>query len=107
MRDHPWHATRILGGMWGVRRGALWTIRTLIARGEPRDYFQSEQDLLRERVYPLIADRAHVHDEFFDHRPFPTPRRGAQFVGEPFDEHDRPRDPEHARVLIAALAGRS
>jgi len=107
MRDHPWHATAMLGGMWGVRRGALWNIRTLIAQHEPRDYFQGDQDLLRERVYPLIADRAHVHDEFFDHRPFPTPRRGAEFVGEPFDEHERPRDPEHARVLIAALAGRS
>ena len=104
MRDHPWHAAAIMGGMWGVRRGALWDIRTLIAHHEPRDYFQSDQDLLRARVFPRVAGRAHVHDEFFDRRPFPVPRRGAEFVGQPFDEHDRPRDPEHARALTAALA---
>ena len=23
MRDHPWHGTEILGGMWGAKRGVL------------------------------------------------------------------------------------
>jgi len=105
MRDHPWHVAPIMGGMWGVRRGALWNIRSLIAEHEPRRYFQTDQDLLRARVFPLIAGRAHVHDEFFEGRPFPVPRQGAEFVGEGFDEHDRPRDPEQARVLIAGLGG--
>ena len=104
MRDHPWHEAPILGGMWGVRRGALWDIRTLIAEHEPRNYFQSDQDLLRARVFPRVAGRAQVHDEFFERRPFPVARQGAEFVGAPFDEHDRPRDPAHARALMAALA---
>ena len=106
MRDHPWHTAAIMGGMWGVRGGALWDIRTLIAQHEPRSYWQTDQDFLRARVVPRIADRACVHDEFFDHQPFPVPRRGAEFVGQPFDEHDRPLDPAHAHALIAVLAAR-
>jgi hypothetical protein len=104
MRDHPWHATDILGGMWGVRAGALWDIRTLIARHEPESRWQADQDFLRARVFPRVRDQALVHDEFFDRRPFPVPRHGAEFVGQPFDEHDRPLDPAHARALTDALA---
>jgi len=106
MRDHPWHETAIMGGMWGVRRGALWNIRTLIAEHEPANYLQCDQDLLKRRVFPLLAGRLHLHDEFFDRHPFPVPRQGAEFVGASFDERDRPRNPAHARALMAALAAR-
>src|SRR5258705_2986561 len=85
MRDHPWHRTAIMGGMWGVRGGALWNLRTLIAQHQPRSYWQCDQDFLRERVFPLVRERAHVHDEFFDRRPFPVARQGTEFVGDAFD----------------------
>ena len=30
MRDHPWHKTSILGGMWGSRKGIVNEMKTLI-----------------------------------------------------------------------------
>jgi len=107
MRDHPWHNTEIMGGMWGVRRGTLWEMRTLIAQHEPRSYWQTDQDFLRAEVAPLVADCMHVHDEFFHGRPFPVLRRGAEFVGQSFDEHERPLDPGQGQALTAALSRRA
>ena len=38
MRDHPYHATEILAGMWGVRNGALKGIKGMIANYDKGDY---------------------------------------------------------------------
>jgi len=87
-------------------RGGGWSSDILLRFSPER--LESELRYARDLGLNTIRLEGKLeHDEFFDHRPFPTPRRGAEFVGEPFDEHERPRDPEHARVLIAALAGRS
>ena len=54
MRDHPHHATEILG----------------------------------EKIYPIVKDKAMGHDEFFEHNRFPTRREGNSFVGQAFNEDD-------------------
>ena len=95
MRDHPYHATEILGGMWGVRNGLLKGIGKMIneySRGEYDDKYQVDQNFLREKIYPIVKGHATVHDEFFEYKPFPNqfPRFPADFVGQVFDSNDKP-----------------
>jgi hypothetical protein len=88
MRDHPYHKTEILGGMWGCRRGILEGIGGMMDNYKKGDFWQVDQNFLREKIYPLVKDRSFVHDEFFESRPFPTPREGREYVGEAFDEKE-------------------
>ena len=89
MRDHPYHATEILGGMWGCRNGILHGIADLINDYQKGDFWQVDQNFLREKIYPLAKDRSHVHDEYFEINPFPLPREGQEYVGESFNEKER------------------
>lgn len=96
MRDHPFHATEILGGMWGARNGLLKGITSAIANYNKRDFdnkYQVDQNFLREMVYPKVKDKAMVHDEFFEKKPFPLlapTRTRANFVGQVYNENDIP-----------------
>jgi len=96
MRDHPYHKTEILGGMWGTRNGLLKGITNAICeydKGEFDDKYQVDQNFLREIVYPKIKDKAMVHDEFFEKKPFPMnapPRTSMYFVGQVYDYAERP-----------------
>lgn len=96
MRDHPYHATAILGGMWGCRNSVLKGICQIISDYDKRDYnnkYQVDQNFLREIVYPIVRDRSITHDEFFTNLPFPnnaTKRTSTYFVGQVYDENDKP-----------------
>lgn len=93
MRDHPYHTTEILGGMWGARNGIVKDIDQWISEYEKGDFYQVDQNFLREIVYPKIKDNCIVHDPFFDKKPFPGPNGAdwtvSNFVGCPFDEYDK------------------
>lgn len=88
MRDHPYHTTAILGGMWGVRNGLLKGITRLIESYNKNDQYQVDQNFLREVVYPYVASHSFVHDEFFEKKPFPTKRVNNEYVGAPFNEYE-------------------
>lgn len=92
MRDHPYHKTEILGGMWGVRNGLLKGIAGMIARYDKGVYdnrYQVDQNFLREVIYPMVADKATVHDPYFQRIPFPTERANAKdFVGQVFNDKE-------------------
>lgn len=104
MRDHPLHRTEILGGLWGVKGGVLSDLRNKIRRYKPDESFwQIDQNFLRDVVFPRIRNHAFVHDEFFGGRPFPVPRVGSEFVGQAFDEADRPLHPEHQAMLLGPV----
>jgi hypothetical protein len=94
MRDHPYHGTEILGGMWGVKFPKLRKMKKMIDEYAKGNFWQVDQNFLREKIYPLIVNDCLVHDEFFKYnknaRPFPIKREGQQFVGESFDENDKP-----------------
>jgi hypothetical protein len=90
MRDHPHHATEILGGMWGVRAPLLKDMKFLIQNYVKGDFWQVDQNFLREVIYPRVAQMSMVHDEFFQKIPFPTARVGREFVGLAFDQNDVP-----------------
>lgn len=96
MRDHPYHATEILGGMWGARNGILKGIQKMIHSYDTGDYnnkYQVDQNFLREVIYPLVQNKAIVHDEFFTKNPFPKnapTRTPSYFIGQVYNHLDEP-----------------
>jgi len=105
MRDHPQHRTPILGGMWGVKAPLLREMTSLINGYTQGNYWQVDQQFLARVVHPKVAAVAMVHDEFFDEKPFPTPREGLEFVGQVFDEHEVTVE-LHQRQLADGLRAR-
>ena len=92
MRDHPWHTTKILGGMWGCRTGVLSDdikdkMQTYDKRG---DYWQTDQNFLSDVVYSQIKNDVVIHDDGFykveGEKPefFPLSRINFEYVGEPY-----------------------
>ena len=80
MRDHVLHCEVMLAGMWGGRGGLLPAMQTLERMWRER-FFEAvnvrvqDQMMLRHMVWPLIRDRAVVHDSvyrFRGSRPFPS-----------------------------------
>ena len=96
IRDHPYHATEILGGMWGARNGILKGLKSMIQKhdnGTFDDKYQVDQNFLRDVVYPMVKDTAVVHDEFFEKKPFPKSapvRTNTYFVGQVYNHLDEP-----------------
>lgn len=99
MRDHPYHTTAILGGMWGAKKGAIPNFYELLESRNRADFWQVDQIFLRDVIYPIIKDTALVHDEFFSGSPFPTKRNEKyEFVGEVLDQNDN-RNEDHVNII--------
>jgi hypothetical protein len=98
MRDHPYHATEILGGMWGVRNGLIKNIKTIIDDYVKGDFWQVDQNFLREKIYPLVVNHSFVHDSYLNYnsnsKKFPSERINKEFIGDVFDENEN-RHPEY------------
>ena len=103
MRDHPWHGTPILGGMWGVKAPLLRNINVLIENYAKGNFWQVDQNFLRDIVYPIVKNTAMVHDEFFERKPWPKPRAQLEFVGQVFDENEKTVQ-EHLDVLRSHIS---
>lgn len=99
MRDHPYHATEILGGMWGARNGILKGIGKMIDDYTKGNFWQVDQNFLKEKIYPIVKNNSCVHDEYFEKKPFPSQRRPREFVGQAFNGDDTEFCPEHGTLL--------
>lgn len=103
MRDHPWHGTLILGGMWGVKKGIIHDIKNKIGQFVKYNKYDVDQAFLRNEIYPLIKHDCIVHDEFFgfeEHRRnFPSKRVDYEFVGDVFDKDDK-RDENFWKLIV-------
>ena len=92
MRDHPWHGTHILGGMWGTKKGVLSEMKNMIDNYTKGEFWQVDQNFLSRVIYPIVKDNIFVHDEYHnyneDKRKFPTERINKEFVGDVFDHND-------------------
>ena len=99
MRDHPYHNTEILGGMWGARNGILKGLIPIINSFVKGNYWQIDQNFLRDKVYPIVYNNTMTHDEFFVKKPFPTKRIEKEFVGMAFDENNLPLHPQHMDLI--------
>jgi hypothetical protein len=99
MRDHPFHGTQILGGMWGCRNGILKGISEWVEDYTKGDFWQVDQNFLREVVYPKVQNNAIVHDEFFEKKPFPTKRKPREFVGQAFNGDNTECETKHGDMV--------
>ena len=99
MRDHPYHKTEILGGMWGSKKGVTPNIKQQIESYIKGDFWQVDQNFLRDIIYPIVKNNSLVHDEFFDKKPFPSKNEPKRFVGQAFNDKDEMLYPEHANHL--------
>jgi hypothetical protein len=98
MRDHPYHTTEILGGMWGVRNGLIKNIKTIIDDYVKGNFWQVDQNFLREKIYPLVVNHSFIHDSYLNYnsnsKKFPSERINKEFIGDTFDENEN-RHPEY------------
>jgi hypothetical protein len=101
MRDHPAHSIEILGGMWGARRPILGDMIHLMRAYTKGNFWQVDQNFLKEVVWPRVAYSTYTNDEFFAKAPFPVKRQGDEFIGQVYDENDVPNS-EYAASLRAA-----
>lgn len=108
MRDHPYHKIEMPGGMWGfqkTRYKSFLPIRSNLNNYKKENCWQTDQRFLTTNIYPILWRTAETfeHDEFFTEfgptNPFPTPRENREFVGQQFDESDKPLHPEHMELL--------
>ena len=88
IRDHEYHAWPILGGMWGVKKNKISDIKTKISEYNTRDSYNTDQEFLKDIIYPIIKDDCIIHDEFFEKKPFPASagqRDKRYFIGQAYD----------------------
>lgn len=114
MRDHPYHTTPILGGMWGSRNGYMSKIglgkmieEWVKIRKNEHGSFGIDQDFLAAKVYPIVASRSMEHSEFGisfgNHtRPFPMARTNYEFVGDTIDENEE-RHPDYWKAVKRSM----
>lgn len=88
MRDHPAHATEILGGMWGAKKPILQDMIHLIDSYKKGDFWQVDQNFLKEVVWGRVSYTTMTHDPFFAKQPFPDERIGLAFVGKVWNEKE-------------------
>jgi len=95
MRDHRYHGVPILGGMWGARGNILKDIKILCDDFEKGDFWQVDQNFLKQIIYPMVRSQSFVHDDFFTKEcPFPTKRNEKHFVGQAYSGSGRILDSE-------------
>ena len=67
IRDHPWHTTQIMGGLFGIKKsGFPYNMSELYREYNPNEdvsniSYQYDQTFLRNIIYPLIKDKMIVY----------------------------------------------
>jgi hypothetical protein len=93
MRDHPHHSVPILGGMWGMKRGAMspMVLESSMDEWQQEDRWQTDQEWLTAEVWSHYRNDFLCHDDgflnhYFGGYRFPTPRlESGEFVGATYD----------------------
>ena len=88
MRDHSWHVSLMMGGMWGCLPRYFSQAAESLASFQRQNAYDTDQRWLREKLFPAASSSAMIHDEIHSGRKFPTPRAGGEYVGAPFNEND-------------------
>lgn len=90
IRDHPQHDVPILGGLWGVRNGAIPTFLDALVRYTPNGYYGEDQEFLTKHVYKTNRNKIMIHDSFFKREggtyKFRLERTNLSYCGESIDE---------------------
>lgn len=109
MRDHPYHGTAIMGGMWGIKGGLIKGIEQKIQVFKATSDKGQDQTFLAKVIYPYIQNEQLsylVHDPFFENKPFPLEckrgleNNGVWFIGQVFDENDKFNSQSDIDILL-------
>lgn len=87
MRDHPYHQSFILAGMWGMKSSQSSFISAnldIFKESDKVTDFYGVDQLFLANIYHIIVDISMIHDPFYSRIPFPTKRENSQFVGQVF-----------------------
>lgn len=114
MRDYPAHDVPIMGGMWGWKRKLKLTMFddcvNWLRQGLNRE--KVDQAFLAEIIWPQVKGTVMQHDSFLRKKyegsiPFPDGDYTADgsFVGEVFDEEDRPQQVCRDARFVGRSAG--
>lgn len=104
MRDHRGHDIPVLGGMWGAISNFVPEYKMLFQKymnmvdEEPyikrEKYFYTDQLFLNRVIWPLVKDKSIIHDDLarFNHneKPFRIKLLPGQFIGQQWDEFNKP-----------------
>lgn len=106
MRDHPYHAIPagnnqigILGGMWGIKNGILPLNEMIRKFYKSNDHTYGNDQAFLKMIYNALENDKFTHDEFFEKKPFPIPRKNGRFIGERIDEFENPLTRDHKMLL--------
>lgn len=107
MRDHPYHQTFMLGGMWGAKKGTILDIKQKIDFFFKVNTWGVDQNFLNQIIYPYIQNDIFVHDEYFslnkDKHNFPIPRNGSDFVGQRVDQFENRQVGDQASGFLSKV----
>jgi len=98
MRDHPYHGFAILGGMWGYKNNYKYDLKSMLYNFNKTNEYGTDYNFFGNILYPQIKNDCLVHDEFFEKKPFPQPRKDTEFVGDVFDENNN-RHPDFYKAI--------
>ncbi len=108
MRDHPYHNTVILGGMFGTKKlEEIPCWKNLINNWTQNYHRDYDQDFLRVIIYPIIKDNSIKHCSFNKYEEdaieFPIKfNKDYNFVGE-YVYHNGNRELKHINILKDAV----
>ena len=83
----------------GSKKGTVPDMKNMIEFYVKGNFWQVDQNFLKEVIYPIIQSNSLVHDEYFENKTFPSDRKNKQFVGQAFNEKDEMLYPEHVNHL--------
>jgi hypothetical protein len=107
IRDHPFHTSKILAGLWGIKPQAFPWFQSEVESFPFEDFYGSDQSFLNTRVYPRIISASLIHASFHCHDMDGTPgefqigcSRLGQFCGESITESPLVRTYARFRRLV-------
>jgi len=69
IRDHPFHSSKIMAGLWGLRPVGMDWFANEVRGYIFSDTYGSDQEFLATQVYPRLVDSSLVHASFHRHEP--------------------------------------
>lgn len=108
MRDHPYHGTHILGGMFGTKKiPEVYSWKNIMNNVIQNGHRNYDQKFLSDYIYPLVKNDSIIHASFYkmedNSKDFPINYDNEfRFVGE-YVYYDETRCQEHINILKNAL----
>ncbi len=98
IRDHKFHTAKIMGGMWGSKKGTIDNMHSLLKEYNLGNYWQTDQNFLRDIIYPKVKNISMTHDFFGvvdGNCPFPNSLKNRDenhFIGQAYDGNGKVLD---------------